>query len=624
MTIQMIELNQLVPSQANVRKTNVSAGIEELAASIEAHGLLQNLTVRACGKVKYEVVAGGRRLAAMTILRRQKKLAKDFPVPCHVIDEADAGEISLAENVVRLAMHPADQFTAFKALADQDMGVEDIAARFGVSAAVVRQRLKLASVSPALMDVYREGDMTLDQLMAFTISDDHTAQEAAWFEQPAYNRNPHGIRATLTEAQVEADDRRVAFAGLETYLAAGGGMNRDLFQPEHEGYLTDPALLDSLVVAKLNEATDEVRAEGWAWVEVMVVRDHAVSSSFGRVRPVQQPLDADAQSKRDSLMAEYDALVAAHGEEPEDEAIAEQMQTLWEQIDAIEESLLAWTPDDIARAGAMLSLDYEGSLIIDRGLVRADEMRRMRGAETSGEQDASERPKSSGLSAALTESLTAERTAALRAMMMDNRQVALAGLCHALVLPLFYPIVTADRACLQVRLKSRDLGHSADTVETSRAGVMLAERHEVWAGQLPEDADDLFGWLLVQECEVLLDLLTYCAAQSIDAVKGKSEWAGDLRHAHADELAGALKLDMRDWWQPTRANYLGRVSKALALEAVREGVSVQAAENLADLKKDKLADAAERRLAGTGWLPEPLRSSASQEAEADDEMKEAA
>ena len=135
MTIEMVPLNQLTPSQSNVRKTNVAAGIEELAASIEAHGLLQNLTVRAAPKGKFEVVAGGRRLAALTILRRQKKLAKDFPVPCHIIDGADASEISLAENVVRLAMHPADQFIAFKALADQGMGIEDIAGRFGATSA---------------------------------------------------------------------------------------------------------------------------------------------------------------------------------------------------------------------------------------------------------------------------------------------------------------------------------------------------------------------------------------------------------------------------------------------------------------------------------------------------------
>jgi ParB family chromosome partitioning protein len=164
MTIQIIPLNHLVPSTANVRKTRASLGIDELAASIAAHGLLQNLQVRPSAKGRFEVVAGGRRLAALKVLAKHKQIAKDFKVPCHVLDTEDAHEISLAENVVRLAMHPADQFAAFQGLLDQGKGVEDIAARFGVSVAVVRQRLKLAAVSPRLIEVYREDEMNLDQL----------------------------------------------------------------------------------------------------------------------------------------------------------------------------------------------------------------------------------------------------------------------------------------------------------------------------------------------------------------------------------------------------------------------------------------------------------------------------
>ena len=622
MTIEMIALNQLTPSQANVRKTNLSAGIEELAASIEAHGLLQNLQVRAAAKGKFEVVAGGRRLAALTILRRQKKLAKDFPVPCPIIDDVDAAEISLAENVVRLAMHPADQFTAFHALAKQGMGIEDIAARFGVSSVVVRQRLKLAAVSPLLIGVYREGDMTLDQLMAFTVSDDHAAQEAAWYDQPDYNRRPHSIRAILTEAQVEADDRRVMFVGLDAYLAAGGGMNRDLFQPEHEGYLTDSALLDRLVNTKLSDAAEDIRGEGWAWVEIMPLRSLA---GYGRVRPTREPLEAEQAARLKDMMAEYDALAATYGDDPEPE-IAAVMHALWEDIEAIEATSYKWSPEDLARAGAVLSLDYNGSLSTERGLLRPDDVRRHHAVDEPAPQGDESAPsvKSSGLSATLVESLTAERTAVMRAMLMDNQPVALASLCHALALPLFYPIVTADHACLQIRLKARDLAHSADTVESSRAGVVIAERHGAWEARLPDTADELFGWLLAQEVATLLELLTFCAANSIDAVRGKSEWSGNPRLVHADVLAEALHLDMRDWWSPTIDRYIGRVSKALVLDAVREGVSSQAAENLATLKKDKLVAAAERRLAETGWLPAILRSPTSAEDEVVGEMKAAA
>ncbi|MDR3490326.1 MAG: ParB/RepB/Spo0J family partition protein [Bradyrhizobium sp.] len=620
MTIEMLPLNLLTPSQANVRKTNAGLAIEDLAASIQAHGLLQNLQVRRTAKGKYEVVAGGRRLAAMTVLRRQKKLAKDFPVPCHIIDEADAGEISLAENIVRLAMHPADQFIAFHALAEQGMGLEDIAARFGVSPVIVRQRLKLASVSPLLIGVYRESDMTLDQLMAFTVSDDHAAQESAWYDQPDYNRRPHTIRATLTEAQVECGDRRVRFVGLDAYLAEGGGLNRDLFQPEHEGYLTDPALLDRLVNAKLSATAEDLRGEGWAWVDIMPVRSLA---GFGRVRPTRQPLDAAQSARLEALSAEYDALAATHGEDAEPE-IAERLETLWAEIEAIEETAYQWSEEDKARAGAVVSIDYDGGLLIERGYVRPEDVRGQLATASAARDGGADAPKPTGLSATLVESLTAERTAAMRALLMDNQPVALASLCHALALPLFYPMGSNDHACLHISLQSRDLSSRADGIDSSRAGTALAERYAAWEMKLPEDAASLFGWLLAAGTATCVDLLAFCAAQSIDAVRGKADRPDTPRLAHADALADAVTLDMRDWWVPTIDSYTGRVSRALMLDAVREGVSPQAAENLANLKKEKLAQSAAQRLAGTGWLPVILRSSVTAEAEMDNEVRAAA
>ena len=241
MKIKMIALTDLVPSPANVRKTGAGIGIQELAASIEAHGLLQNLQVRETTGGKFEVVAGGRRLAALKVLAKRKALPKDAPIGCNVLASEDATEISLAENEMRQAMHPADQFEAFKALIDAGQGHEDVAARFGVTPTVVRQRLKLAAVSPKLMALYREGDMTLDCLMAFTVSDDHEAQEAAWFDASGWQRSAHAIRQRLTAAHVQADDRRALFVTVAAYVAAGGAVVTDLFQTEGEGY---PALAE--------------------------------------------------------------------------------------------------------------------------------------------------------------------------------------------------------------------------------------------------------------------------------------------------------------------------------------------------------------------------------------------
>src|SRR5579863_2748317 len=310
MKIEMIPLDKLVPSPANMRKTGAATGIDELAASIAAHGLLQNLQVTPGANGKFEVVAGGRRLAALKKLAKAKTIAKDAEIACNVLDETDAAEISLAENIMRLPTHPADQYEAFKALADQGKGPEEIAARFGCSTAVIQQRLKLAGVSPSLLNAYRREEMNLDQLMAFTVSDDHAAQEKVWAELPEWNRHPSTIRRLLTQAHVEANDPRARFVGIDAYVAGGGHVLRDLFEADHEGYLTDPALLDRLVTQKLEHEAAALRAEGWKWVEIEPEIDYQRIHGMARVHPERGEPNAEQQAEIDRLSQSYDALVA--------------------------------------------------------------------------------------------------------------------------------------------------------------------------------------------------------------------------------------------------------------------------------------------------------------------------
>ena len=236
MQIETIPLSRLVPSPANVRKAKTD--IAGLAASIMAHGLLQNLQVCPNGE-SYEVIAGGRRLAALKYLAKQQKIAADHGVACEVRERPDAVEISLAENEMREAMHPADQFEAFKKLADDGKGEEEIAARFGVTPHTVRQRLKLAVVSPKLIAAYRKGAMSLDCLMAFTVSDDHRTQEKVWAGLPDYaKQRPEAIRDALTEKHIVADSKLARFVGIAAYEAAGGAVLRDLFDADSAGWLT--------------------------------------------------------------------------------------------------------------------------------------------------------------------------------------------------------------------------------------------------------------------------------------------------------------------------------------------------------------------------------------------------
>ena len=608
MKIEMISLNKLVPSPANMRKTGAGTGIDELAASIAAHGLLQNLQVTPGINGKFEVVAGGRRLAALKRLAKAKTIAKDAEIACNVLDETDAAEISLAENIMRLPTHPADQYEAFKVLADQGKGPEEIAARFGCSTAVIQQRLKLAGVSPSLLNAYRSEEMNLDQLMAFTVSDDHAAQEKVWAELPEWNRLPSTIRRLLTQAHVEANDPRARFVGIDAYVAAGGHVLRDLFTPEHDGYLTDPALLHHLAVQKLEAAAETVRAEGWKWVEIVPEIDYPRMRGMARVYPERGEPNAEAQAEIERLTAAYDELVAEHGEEPP-EAVAAELEELSDQIDALGEGTVVWDPEDVAVAGAIVGIGHAGRVAIERGLIRReDEVPTATPGDgvPSGSKARHRKDGPSQLPDRLIEDLTAHRTTALRAVLAGNCEIALTAVIHAFALSLFYQY-GAD-SCLAIRVDSADLRGSADGIEESRAAKALIERHGTWRQHLPEASEDLWAWLSSQETAVRLDLLAHCAGCAVDAVRRPHEHADSGRLVHADQLAGATGLDMAAWWQPTAASYLGRVPKARILEAVTEGVSREAAENLAKLKKDALAAQAEERLAGTGWLPPILRS----------------
>src|SRR5262245_10093707 len=249
-----IPFNKLVLSQSNVRRIKAGVSIEELAQDIARRTLLQSLTVRpildadGAETGMFEIPAGGRRYRALEILVKQKRLSRTTPIPCIVRTEGLAEEDSLAENVQRAPLHPLDQFRAFLALREKGMSEEEIAAAFFVSVQVVKQRLKLASVSQKLLDIYAEDGMSLEQLMAFAVNPDHERQEQVWdVLRRSYTKEPYSIRRLLTEGAVRASDKRAQFVGMAAYQSAGGTILRDLFQQDDGGWLQDPVLLDRLV-----------------------------------------------------------------------------------------------------------------------------------------------------------------------------------------------------------------------------------------------------------------------------------------------------------------------------------------------------------------------------------------
>lgn len=601
--LQQISLAKLIPSDANVRRTGRMNGVAELAASIKAHGLLQNLTVRRVfrGKDKtvlFEVVAGGRRLAALKALVKAKHLKKDSRISCHVLNNEIAEEISLAENAHE-PMHPADEFEAFALLQDRHgMSIEDIAARFGVTPAVVRQRLKLGAVSPTLRNLYREGEMTLEQLTAFTITDDHKRQEEVW-EGLGFNTSRRAILRALTEGQVSQDDRRVTFIGIEAYEAAGGTFARDLFDAQG-GYLNDAALLNRLVREKLQRVAETVMAEGWKWVEVDVELDHQRASTMRRLPTMPRPLSEDQRKQLESTQERLEAMCAeAEQDNPSEETIQE-IERLEAEVASLTEDV--FTPDDIATAGAFVSLGSEGDARILRGYRRpGDELQSAgEGATGEGKEPASE---PSGLSASLIAELTAYRTIGLRNDLAQAPELALIAVTHAMAAETFYRFDAVS--CLEINVKSSALASVAPGIDDSEAGRAVAERHEAWARRLPSDSAELWQSISDLPMDEMLSLLAHCASLTLNAVV-RSGSQGDP--AHTSILARSMPHDMTRYWQATTASYLGRVGKQLICDAVREGTGEGVPLGFANLKKQAMAARAEALLTGKGWLPPLLRS----------------
>jgi ParB family chromosome partitioning protein len=299
-----IPLSKLTAWTGNVRKTDPAKGLDELAASIAAHGLLQSLVVRKPKRGKPAVVAGRRRLLALRMLAEAGTIDAEYPAPCQIIGgDVDAAEISLVENTLREPMHPADEFEAFRDLADGGLHIADIAARFGVTSTVVEKRLKLARVSPAIIAAFREGELSLEAIVAFASVEDHAAQEQVLDNlRGGWTGDADDIRCTLTEDEIAATDKRVRFLTLDVYEAAGGGGRRDLFADDESGVkILDPVLLDRLVTAKLQSSAEALRAEGWSWIEPRADYDWSEWNDCKRCHPESVPLSDEQAAELDNL-----------------------------------------------------------------------------------------------------------------------------------------------------------------------------------------------------------------------------------------------------------------------------------------------------------------------------------
>lgn len=637
----VVSLRALVKSpHRNVRKVKrTKASVRSLADQIKGqNGLLQNLVVFAQRKKGrftglYEVSAGEGRLEALWVLRDDDKwITDDYQVDVLVITEEAAISASLAENVAREPMHPADEFDAFKLMVDDGFSVEEVAARFGIEPKVVKRRLKLASVAPSLVALYREDGMKLDQLMAFTLVDDQERQVKVWESLPKHSRSHYEIRNALMGSRLPVSNKLVRFVGIESYREAGGVFYEDLFsQNDQDGYIEDVALITQLANEKLEATATSFRAQGWAWVEVNAKFQSHEASQFGRAPSKKRALTEEEKERVKVLTAEkddLDAKIEAFYDSDDEQSDAgdvdaweERSTAIEEELEAIEKAREFWAKKLMATSGVIVSIDHNGDLAVYAGLVRKTDERAARAvlqqSQGSTEDDDGEGEEQGDsqntlqaykISDALHCRLTAQHTAAVQWAVASHVPMALRVLAEKMARRVFYSGYETQSVGVSLTLAEFELKKHDESIHQAPAMVELMALKDQWAQRVPKievyDKDEkgvLFAWICDLEQDEVLALIALCTALTINLVDNRKV------NPNTAKLAGALNLNMADWWEPTAANYLSSVPKELIVEAVKEGAGAQACEGLDKLKKGAMAEKAETLLKGTGWLPAVMR-----------------
>jgi ParB family chromosome partitioning protein len=608
--IQLIPLNRLKVSDLNVRRRDRKVDIDALAASISSHGLLQNLSVIPCEGDKFDVVAGGRRLAALKSLAKAGSIPKDFAVPCSVLAKADAKEASLAENVHRVAMDVMDEVDAFAALVAEGLGADDVARRFGVTRKHVDQRLVLAGLSSLIKAAWKRGDINLDCARAFCIVADHDQQNAVYRSLSKPVTNPASVRARLMDGRLRASDRLAVFVGLGVYEAAGGAVLRDLFDTDAI-FLADPALLTKLAEDKLATARADWLAKGWGWVEINLEGGRADGLSTTRLYPEWRDPTSEETAELDRLEAaidELDAALEANG--VEDDPRWSTRDDLEAEYETIRQGARCWNGDLMKMAGVLLSVDRDGGVQATEGVVRTEDQKSVHAylkarkpakESDDGEEEALE-PSSAtpSLPKTVARDLTLARTRAVRETLAGEPDIALA-VCVAAM---------AYRGLRRSDLNG--VGISAHLVEVDDLAG-LGEARARLSEQTPEDEVAALDWALAQSRERLLSTLAVLVASSLDLAHEGASAADHRLQAIGDRLAQHLDVDMRRFWQAD-LGYWVRLPKATLLEALAEVSDAPAGsaksnallKSHAKMRKEELCG----KLAGlhdkTGYLPSLL------------------
>jgi ParB family transcriptional regulator, chromosome partitioning protein len=602
-TIKYIPFKSLVISPENVRVVSASKSEDaQLLASISSQGVLQNIIVTPSENETgfFEVIAGGRRYGAVKALIECGKIPADFSLPAKIEPREKATEISLSENI-KASMHPVDEFRAYKKMADQGKNPKEIAQAFGHSAVQVKKLLKLGSVAPVILDNFRDGKMSIESVMAFTVCDEQEKQLLCWKELSRSNLYPRSIRQFLLNSSVEDKSPIALFVGVSTYKKAGGAVAADLF--ESKTHLLDSSLLESMAGELLKKEIGKITAEGWSWVDVSI---EGISCAY----PFKK-LAAEHVGVPDEINKEIGAVNAALAELQEkewddwtddDSKAQDQLEELLEGLDSKKDNYLQFTQEQMSYSGCVITFNSQGEIIYMRGLARPEDIKsrenklKMNGEVSAAGGDLPPAPAPIE-SQALMSDMSDYYGQAMQAELLKHEDLSFDLLVFSLASRVVSDTPHYTRMLnIQANTTSYSASGATNTPANSELENALSALNTSWL--IPDDEGKRLEAFRGISKKDKMKIMTFCVAKTAMAAPAPNSKSG---YALIKEQ---VQFDISKYWTATKENYFSRVSKKALVDIGAELCGAEFRERYSLAKKTEIAEILESALQVSGWVPD--------------------
>ncbi|EAU2345601.1 ParB/RepB/Spo0J family partition protein [Salmonella enterica] len=600
---QHVSLSALVKSPQNVRIVPYSAeSVRELADSVKGIGLLQNLVVHALPDGLYGVAAGGRRLAAMNLLATENTIPPDWPVRVKVVPDNLATAASLTENGQHLEMHPAEQIAGFRAMAAEGKTPAQTGDLLGYSPRHVQRMLKLAGLAPVILEALAADKITTEHCQALALEDNRDRQvlvyEAACRE--GWNNKPEVrvIRNLITDSQVSTlNNSKYAFVGEKAF--SGDEIRADLFSDEQGGFV-DKLALDTALLEKLQVVAECLKeAEGWAWCagRMESVSRYGEDAAVYRIQDEPDEVYTEQEQQRlDELQERYD----------ENQTASDETDAMEAEMDAIgcAAQLRAWTPEMRAQSGVVVSWRQD-DVYVQRGVILREQSETEDVPVQAPVYERQPEPVDN-VSVPLLTRMCAERTLAVQAALMQQPEKSVALLAWTLCLNVFGSGAYNRPAQISLDCKHYSLTNTAPSGKEGMAFLTLMQEGKRLETLLPEGWKQDFTTFFTLSTADLMALLSFCTACSLDGMQTRG--TGGTTRSPLDKMETALAFHLRDWWQPTKADFFTGLKKPQIIAALNEAGLTGAARDAEKMKKGDAAELAEDKMRDNRWVPVWMRA----------------